>query len=62
MGLDEPIFDSHCIIKIMAEGVMLQKNKNTVRICWTLQNAKALTYYSARAVKVPDHFEMQEPR
>ena len=48
MGLDEPIFDSHCIIKIMAEGVVMQKNKNNIV---GLQNAKALTYYSARGVK-----------
>ena len=51
MGIDETIFDSHCIIKIMAEGVVVQKNKNNIRVCWTLQNAKALAYYSARAVK-----------
>ena len=52
MALDELIFDNHCIIKIInGRGVVWQKNKNNIRVCWTLQNVKALTYYSAKALK-----------
>ena len=43
MGLDEPIFDSHCIIKIMAEGVVLQKNKNNIVGLFRMQKLWRIT-------------------